>query len=571
MPGRRKAAAKQQTEAAAELVRLPMPRPARGPDLRRRIKQLPGYDPYRDAKGYTFDLEKARKAVGFFQDELVHVKGAMAGQPFRLEPWQQGYIANLFGWVDAAGLRRFRESLLFVPRKNGKTTLAAGVILYMLFCDGEAGAEVYGAASEYQQASLVFAHCRGMIARNPSLAARCQVYAGQAKAVQLKDDLSTYRVISSDALSAHGFSTSCAVIDELHTQPDSELVDAIQTSTGARQQPLILHLTTSDYERESVCNSKHKYASDVRAGLIKDPRFLPAIFEAKIADDWTRAATWRAANPNYGRSVSAEYLRRECQRAIDQPSYENQFKRLHLNIRTEQSERFLQMAKWDACPSEIDAGQLLGRPCYGGLDLSSTTDLTALVLHFQLDDDGGSAWLPFCWVPADSATQRERRDGVPYMAWQKQGRVEMTPGNSVDYAYVRRKINKLAELYDIRAIAFDAWNATHIAQELTEDGVEMMKFRQGWVSMNEPLKRFESLVLGEQLNHGGCPVLRWNASNLAVKRDESNNIRPDKKKSTEKIDVIVAGIMALGLCMTMQREAGTVYATEEREAGLVTI
>ena len=308
----------------------PRARPISDADLDRVIQLLPGYDPLAQSEGFTFDYKAARKAIAFFETELVHIKGVRAGKPFLLEPWQRGLIGCLFGWKDANGLRRYRETFLFVARKNGKTCLAAGLIVYLLFEDAEPGSEIYGCASEYSQASLVFHHARGMVARNPSLAARSKTYTGQARSIQLSEEegWSTYRVGTSKPGSLHGANSAAYVIDELHALPDSELVDVLETSTGAREQPLAILISTSDYEREgSPCNAKHDYACKVRDGIIDDSTFLPVVFEASIEDDWTAPEVWRKANPHLGISVKLDQLRAECLRAQQTPAYQNNFKR----------------------------------------------------------------------------------------------------------------------------------------------------------------------------------------------------------------------------------------------------
>ncbi|MCH8851724.1 MAG: terminase large subunit [Planctomycetes bacterium] len=540
-------------------------------DLAKIIRELPGYDPFDQAGDCTFDLVAAKKAIRFFECELCHVKGELARTPFYLERWQQAVIGNLFGWKRPDGTRRYRQCLFFVARKNGKTPMAAGIILYTLFEDAEPCAELYGAASEYKQASLVFEHVRGMIAANPDLADRCKVYNGQSKSVQLSSDFSTYRVVASGAGAIHGFNTSCYAIDELHCLPDSELVDALETSTGARRQPLGVFLTTSDYEREgSPCNAKHDYACKVRDGIIEDPSFLPVIYEASVEDDWTVEDTWKKANPNLGVSVSLDYIRSACQKAQDSPRFENTFKRLHLNIRTQQDVRWLPMDRWDACAGEpVNLEDFRGRECWAGLDLAATRDLTALVLAFP-EDDGTVALLCVFWIPKDTAYERERRDRVPYLQWIREGWLRTTEGDTTDYATIRRDINELVTEYGIRPqeIAIDRlFQGGQLGQELSEqDGLPVVGHGQGFLSMAAPTKRFEEMILSGEIRHGGNPVLRWHASNVSVELDAAGNMKPSRKKSIEKIDGIVAAIMAVGRCV-VRTDTTSVY--EER--GLLTI
>jgi phage terminase large subunit-like protein len=275
------------------------------------------------------------------------------------------------------------------------------------------------------------------------------------------------------------------------------------------------------------------------------------IYETTSDDDWTDPQIWAKANPNLGVSVSREYLQRECRRAIETPTYENNFKRLHLNLKTQQEVRWLPMHLWDAPGNAaplLEESRFRGRECFAGLDLSSTTDVSALVLLFK-DTDGGVTVLPMFWIPGDNAPQRERRDRVPYQTWARQGLITMTPGNVVDYEAIRTRINQLKSIYHIREIAVDPWNSTHLVTQLQGDGLQIVNFGQGFKSMTAPSKEWEKLVLCQKLRHGNNPVLRWMASNVAVEMDAAGNLKPSKKKSTERIDGIVAGIMALGRAM----------------------
>ena len=514
------------------------------------LKHLPGYDPYATGAGYEFDVATANAVVGFFA-HLKFIEGEKAGQPFLLEDWQKAIVGALFAWKSkATALRRYREALVYVPRKNGKTPTCAGIVLLGLFVDGEPGAQIYSAAAEREQAALVYRHAAGMIAREPDLARLCKVYK-TFKSIEVPQTNSIYKALSADADTKHGFSTHLAIVDELHAHANSDLVDVLQTSMGARREPLMVHITTADYDRESVCNAKYDYACKVRDGVFKDASFLPVIYEASAEGDWTDPKVWAKANPNLGVSVRLDYLERECQRAQNEPSYENTFKRLHLNIKTQQDVRWLQLDKWDHCGGvPVDEG-----PCYAGLDLASSTDIAALVLYFP----DSHSLLPWFWIPADRAEERERRDRVPYLTWARQKLIDMTPGNVIDYNHIRHTINELVKRYDIRQIGYDPWNARHLAQQLQdEDGLPMIEFRQGYVSMNEPTKHFERLIVSGELRHGGNEVLRWMAGNATARVDPSGNIKPDKARSKEKIDGIVASVMGVGLAMVAEVETSAV-------------
>lgn len=515
---------------------------------------IPGYDPVETAGDCTFDADRAMFAVAFIEECCQHVKGDLARKPFTLQPWQRAIVANLFGWYRPDGTRRYREAFIFLPRKNGKTTLIAAILVYVLYCDGENGAEIYSAAADRDQARLVFEQARGMVQQEPELNRRAHVYQHS-----IVVGGSSYKTVSAEAGTKHGYNSHLVVIDELHAQPNRELVDVLMTSTGARSQPLVIHITTSDYERPSICNEKHDYASKVRDGIIDDVAFLPVIYEAHLEDDWTDPAVWAKSNPNLGVSVSEEYLARECQRAQESPSFENTFKRLHLNIRTEQDVRWLQMDRWDACNKAFDMETLAGESCWCGLDLATTTDIAAFVKVFKRDDR--YILVPTFWVPRERIGLRDRRDRVPYLQWTREGLITATEGDAIDYAAIERDILADSKVYKIEEIAADPWNATQVLQHLAGENLVVFEHRQGFASMSSPTKEFEKAVLAGRIVHGGHPVLRWMASNVTVETDASAGLKPSKKKSTEKIDGIVAAIMAVGRASMGQPEPPSYYET----------
>lgn len=531
------------------------------------IRGIPGYDPIGTAGSCVFDGGEAKRRLDFCKQYVTHVKGEMGGQPFVPEPWERSIIANIFGWKRLDGTRRYREVFLFTPRKNGKTFITSEIIASIFFQDDEHGMEIYSAAADREQASLVFAQVEGMILQNPELSSLCQIYK-TARSVVRDNRASSYKVISADANTKHGFNSHCVVIDELHAQPNRELVDVLITSTGARRQPLILHVTTSDFERPSICNEKYDYACKVRDGIIVDPSFLPIIYEAPKAwggetCDYTNPtyyanpAIWKHANPNLGVSLSLEYMERECKRAQETPSYLNTFLRLHLNVKTAQDVAWLDMTQWDACyDPTLMAEELKGQPCWAGLDLASTSDLCALVLVFP---EQGNAILPFFWLPYDTAVIRERRNRVPYPSWVRQGFIRTTDGNVTDYDVLRRDILELAERYDIQELAIDRWNSSQLQTQLAAQNIEIVPFGQGFASMSAPTKEAERLVLAKELRHNGNPVLRWNMANVMIETDAAANAKPSKKKSAEKIDGAVSLVMALGRAMVRPENTGSIY------------
>lgn len=537
------------------MVRVASSHPKPPAKWQKLLRMVPGYDSVATAGRCTFDAKAADDAVAFFHECLRFIEGDKAGSPFDLEPWQQAVVGNLFGWMRPDGTRRYRECFIEVPRKNGKTPWAAGMMCLAGFCDNEPGAQIYSAAAEREQAALIYRHAAEMIAREPELAKRCRTYR-TFKSIEFGSG-SFYRALSSDSETKHGYNSHFVVVDELHAQPNRDLVDVLRTSTGTRRQPMIIYITTAGFDRNSICYEIYDYACKVRDGIVKDESFLPVIYEAGEKDDWTDPKVWRKANPNLGVSVSVDYLKRECERAKETPTYENTFRRLHLNQWTEQDVRWLPMDKWDTCTGNIGYGDLVGQSCYAGLDLSTTTDTAAFVMYFPEE----RACIRRTFIPSDRAHERERRDRVPYVTWANQGLLTMTAGSTQDYDKIRAAINEDAKTFDIKSIAADRWNAQQIITQLEGDGFQMVAFGQGFASMSGPSKELERLVISRELQHMGDPVLRWMASNCAAELDAAGNIKPSKKKSRDRIDGIVALVMGIGLAGVQPADTGSVYET----------
>ena len=505
-------------------------------------------------RGCYFDHAAAAHVCDFFEKFLVHSKGRWAGQPFKLMDWQRhDVLMPLFGWKRADGTRRYRMAYIEVPKKNGKSTLGAGIGLYMLVADGEDGAEVYCAAADRDQASIVFREAANMVEASAHLNRRLQVLRS-VKTIN-KDGASWYKALSADVPTKEGLNIHFLNFDELHAQRTREMWETLRYGGASRQQPMTITITTAGYDRHSICYEQHDYACKVRDGIIEDDSFFPYIRAASEDDDWTDPETWRKANPSMGVTIDEEEMAASCKEAQEIATKENAFKRYRLNIWTEQDVRWLPMDKWDACGGVVDG--LDGRQCFAGLDLASTTDIAAFVLLFP--DDPGYLVLPFFWTPRDTAHQRERKDRVPYVTWGREGLIKLTEGNVIDYDVLRQDINELGKRYEIREIAIDRWNSTQLQTQLMGDGFEVVQFGQGYASMTAPTKELERLVLEAKLAHGGNPVLRWMASNVTVETDAAGNLKPSKKKSIEKIDGIVATIMALGRAMVSEGDGKSVY------------
>lgn len=508
-----------------------------------------------------YDKGAADYAVGFFE-ALSHTKGIWAGQPFDLMPWQEQIVRDTFGTIKQNGYRQFNYVYAECPKKNGKSELAAAFALYMLCADGEERAEVYGCAADRQQASIVFDVAADMVRLCPALNKRCKILASTRR-IEFMPTRSFYQVLSADAFSKHGFNISGVVFDELHTQPNRKLYDVMTKGSGdARTQPLYFLITTAGDNTNSICYEVHQKAQDILDGRKHDPTFYPVIYGAAPDDDWTDPEVWKKANPSLGITIDISKVEAACNSAKETPAEENSFRQLRLNQWVKQSIRWMQMEKWDACAFPVDKNKLRGRRCYGGLDLSSTTDLTAFVLIFPPENDYEYYYImPFFWLPEDQMDLRVKRDHVLYDVWAKQGFINTTEGNVVHYGFIQKFIEDLGNQYNIQQIAYDPWNATQLTQNLESAGfTTMVAFPQTMKNMATPTKELYRLVLEKKLAHGGHPVLRWNMDNIYIKQDENENIRPDKAKSTEKIDGTVACIMALDRALRCgANDGGSVY------------
>ena len=506
-----------------------------------------------------YDKRRADRAVGFIQG-LKHTKGVWSGKPFLLFPWQEQIIRDLFGTIKENGYRQFNTAFVEICKKAGKSELAAAVALYMLCADKEEGAEIYGCANDRQQASIVYEVAKDMVLQSPILLERIKIVESQKRLVYMPTR-SIYQALSSDVASKYGYNVHACIFDELLGQPNRKLFDVMTKGAGAaRKQPLNFIITTAGSDRTSICYEVHSKAMDLLEGRKSDPTFYPVVYSAPDTADWTDPEVWKKANPSLGRTVDMEYYVARCESAKENPAEEIQFRQFHLCQWTNTSVRWMPMDKWDACQSEFIAADLEGRMCYAGLDLASTSDLTALVLVFPPENEGEHyVVLPFFWLPKETLQLRVRRDHVMYDVWEKQGFIQTTEGNVVHYGFIEQFIIRLGEKYNIREIAYDRWNASMMVQALEDDGFTMIPFGQGFKDMSNPTKDLMRLVLEKSLVHNGHPVLRWNMDNVFVRTDPAGNLKIDKEKSTEKVDGAVALVMALDRAMKNQGSGGSVY------------
>ena len=506
-----------------------------------------------------YDKKKADRAVTFIEN-LCHTKGKWAGTPFWLLPWQEQLIRDIFGIVKPDGNRQFRTAFVEICKKVGKSELAAAIALYLLYADNEPSAEVYGAAADRQQASIVFDVAKQMVEMSPALMKRSKLMAATKRIVNY-GNAGYYQVLSAEVGGKHGFSVSGLVFDEIHTQPNRQLYDVLtKGSSDARQNPLHFIITTAGNDRHSIAFELHTKAIDILEGRRVDPTFYPVVYGLKDDEDWEDEANWYKVNPSLGYTVDIERLRDAYREAKQNPADEITFKWLRMNMWVSSTTAWIPDAIYMRGNEPIDMDALEGRDCYAGLDLSSTGDITALVLMFPPRDSTEKyIVLPFFWVPEDTIPRRVKANSVPYDVWEKQGHILATEGNVIHYDFIEKFIYDLAEKYHILEIAVDRWNATQMIQNLEGEGFTIVPFGQGFSSMSAPTKEFYRLLMEGQIIHGGHPVLRWMAGNVVIDTDPAGNIKVTKAKSKEKIDGIVAAIMALDRCIRQEGQGGSVY------------
>ena len=511
------------------------------------MRKLEKYKPTRFmAKGSHYDKDAADHAVCFIEKFCCHTKGRWDGKPFELIDWQEQIIRDIFGTIKENGYRQFNTAYVEIPKKQGKSELAAAVALYLLCADFEPGAEVYGCAADRNQAQIVFDVALQMVKRCPALEKKMSIRPSQ-KEMEYLPTGSKYKALSADVANKHGFNIHGVIFDELHTQPNRKLFDVMTKGSGdARMQPLYFLITTAGNDVNSICYEQHQKAKDILEGRKHDATFYPVIFGADDDEDWTDPKIWKKANPSLGITVGIDKVETACEQAKQNPAEENSFRQLRLNQWVKQSVRWMPMDKWDACAFAINEDALEGRVCYGGLDLSSTTDITAFVLVFPpQDEEDKYSILPYFWVPEDTLELRVKRDHVMYDLWEKQGFIQTTEGNVIHYGFIEKFIEELGNHFNIREIAFDRWGAVQMVQNLEGMGFTVVPFGQGFKDMSPPTKELMKLTLEEKIAHGGHPVLRWMMDNIYVRTDPAGNIKADKEKSTEKIDGAIATIMAL--------------------------
>lgn len=526
-------------------------------------------DDLKNLKGHYFDHEEGMMMIEFFPLFLRHSKGKWAGKPFELEPYQQFIVYCLYGWKRSDGSRRFRYANIFMPRKNGKSTFMSGLSLIGLWGDDEKGSEVYYAATKRDQAMIVFNEAKKMVEQSPHLLDHITPYK-----YNLHDEESWSKAepISSDRDTQDGLNVHYGIIDEYHAHKDDAVFNVLKSATGARRQPLIAIISTAGFKRRMKvpCLSLWEVCRKVLDGQLKDESMFCIIWEPDEDDDWKKKSTWIKVNPGYGTALDPNYLETEFKQAKNYGgTQEVNFRTKHCNEWVDSEVTWIPDHIWmksGTKPVDCD-----GRVCYGGLDLASVRDITALALVFP-NDDGSYNTKRFYWLPEETVDARIERGDENYYLWKRDGHITTTPGNVTDYERIIRDItghyvedgvvkfdpNNLRDRYTIRSIAYDPYNGQHIIPQLEGHGISCSKFRQGWVTMSAPTKQLEKLIFQKLINHENDPVLRWMIGNSVIKIDPANNYKLDKEKSADKIDGVVALVMAIGESVTPQDNKNTI-------------
>jgi phage terminase large subunit-like protein len=534
------------------------------------------------ARGLFWDRAAAERAIEFFRVVLRHSKGQFAGQPFALLPWEKFVVGSIFGWKMRLGadtlkpsppvskadlaqyIRRFRTAFVSTARKNGKSSLEAGLGLKALVDEDEPGAEVYSAATTRDQAKIVFSEAERMRGASPALRRRITQTNNNLSVI---DSASWFRPLSADASKMDGLNVFFALVDEVHEHPNADVIEKLDTGMGARLQPLMYETTTAGVNRQSVCYQHWDLSIKVleqTIPIVTADRWFAYIATTDEGDDWQDEIAWQKANPSLGALLKIEDLRAEVALAREMPAKQNSIRRLRLNQWTQQVTRWIDMDVWAAGSEPFDVAELRNRPCYGGLDLARVNDLSSLCLLFP-PVEPGERWKAIFrhWCPLDDIVRRSKRDHAPYDVWNEQGKLIATQGNTTDFKFIEAEILELAGIYDIRDIAFDRTFAGEIVRNLGDEGVSMVEFGQGFMSMGPATAEFMRRLIGREVSHGGDEVATWCASNVSVRTDPAGNEKPDKERSIERIDPVVAFIMATGRSMARSDELPSVYSSED--------
>lgn len=520
----------------------------------------------REYPGAVFDPARVDRTIAAFR-RMRHTQGKWAGRPLDPDPWQVAhFIAPVFGWVapndDGRMVRIIREVFFELPRKNGKTTIASAAALYLAFADGEPGAQVVAAAASKDQARFCYDPAK-LIAEKSS-AMRAGGIVPMRNRIEQARTNSYFGVVSSAGDLQHGANLHGGVVDELHVHKTPDVVDAVESGVGARDQPLIIKITTADSGKPGTVYAQNRETAErLSKGTIENLRIWAVVFAADATDDPFAEATWVKANPGYGISPTREFMLHEATKARQNPVHLARFKRLHLGLRTKQETKFFELDVWDRNAGTVDEKALAGRAAFGGLDLANTSDLCALAWDFP-DDDGGHDVLWRFWLPERAFDRLVDRTAGSARVWREQGLLTVTPGDVTDYDWIKDQVAKDSDSFDVQEIAYDPWNASQLVNDLVADEAPMVKMRQGFVSMSAPTKALLHLLLSgtakaPKYRHAANPVMRWMVDNLAVQHDPAGNVKPDRARAADKIDGVVAAVMALDRAINAEPPQHSAY------------
>lgn len=516
---------------------------------------LPNYDAIKTKGDSVWNGKSALHAVRFIEQMCKYTQGTWAGKAFKLLPWQLYLVANLYGWMRPDGTRRYRQAHILIPRKAGKTELAASLALYHLLADDEPTPEVVGIARDREQARLCLSRAKSMSLQEPRLKSLVEIYQSRITAPSV---FGAYKVLSADAPSAHGLNVSACIADEIHAMEDRrDLWEAVMTSMGSRKQPLMVSITTSGTLRTSLEFDLFQYGKKICEGVLDNPSFLPCLHYADESDDWTNPETWRKANPSLGITVQESWYTEEAKRATDQPSYETPFRTYYLCQHVTSSARWLKMSDWDLCKAEFTESDMALLPCYLGIDLGQTTDLSSIAAVWI---DGEKLFVKsWNYAPEVGAAIRARRDGVPYLEWQRRNWLTLTEGDTTDYNHIIGQVKQIASKNKVKMIGYDPYNAQNVGNDLEAAGLKVVRVPQSYLNLSTPTRMYERAVTGKHLSHDGNPVLSWAMSNVVTEQDFSGNARPSKRRSTERIDPVVAAVVALAASLHDEKIAASIY------------
>ena len=514
------------------------------------MKRLSKAQAIKQRQEFYWDQKKADRPEQFFTKFLRHTKGEFAGQNFTPLDWQSEMLSEMFGWQRVEDdTRRYRTAYISTAKKQGKSCTLAAIALYLTIADGEIGNETYSVAADVNQANIVFREAQLMTLAHPELSKIMKINKTQ-KNIACPNTSSFYRVLPGDGFRVEGINGNI-LFDELHVQRNRLLFDSLRWAGSARRQPWFIAATTAGYDKNSVCYEMYKYAKNVIRDWSYDPSFLPVLHEVDEQANWEDPKEWPKANPSWNVTIKPKDFEVSFREAKQSLSQENSFRRYRLNQWVAQETRFLNMDHWDAC-SKPPRESLAGKPCWVGLDLATTFDTSAMVAVFMdKNEDGERTYDCLCrfWIPGENAREREIRDRVPYMTWEKEksNGLTFTEGNVCDYDKIRADINEFGKQYNVKSIFIDRWNANQLSVQLADDGFNIAGFSQGMAAMSAPTKLLENLVSSGRLRHNGNKILTSHAGNVSVRTDPAGNIRPVKpsKNSVQRVDGIVALIMGL--------------------------